>query len=431
MQSGGRRSIGALVLSNVLGGVGVASGIAVGSLLVASMSSEAWAGAGQALSVLGAGMLAVPLARLATQRGRRRALTVGYGIAVAGAAIVLLAAALGWFPLLLAGLILFGAAQATNLQTRYAASELADPARRGTVMSIVIWATTIGSVAGPNLSAAGARIGSAFGLPGLSGPYLFSFAGFLLAALSVTFLYSRHAVQLAPTQDRTQGRAQDGTSGRTSARSAGATRPKSAISAVAALRWAGAHPVARFAVTLLVTGHAVMVGVMSMTPLQLGHEGHGLEIVGIVISVHILGMYALSPVFGWLADKFGAMRTALLGLTALGAGAVLAFVAPTSLTAVMAALTLVGLGWSASIISSSVLLAGVDAGEVRVPLQGATDALMNYAAATAALLAGVIFATIGFGGLALTSLLLIVPAAAVGWSARRHRREVGDPDPAR
>lgn len=419
MQSGGRRSIGALVLSNVLGGVGVASGIAVGSLLVASMSSEAWAGAGQALSVLGAGMLAVPLARLATQRGRRRALTVGYGIAVAGAAIVLLAAALGWFPLLLAGLILFGAAQATNLQTRYAASELADPARRGTVMSIVIWATTIGSVAGPNLSAAGARIGSAFGLPGLSGPYLFSFAGFLLAALSVTFLYSRHAVQLAPTQDRAQGR------------STGATRPKSAISAVAALRWAGAHPVARFAVTLLVTGHAVMVGVMSMTPLQLGHEGHGLEIVGIVISVHILGMYALSPVFGWLADKFGAMRTALLGLTALGAGAVLAFVAPTSLTAVMAALTLVGLGWSASIISSSVLLAGVDAGEVRVPLQGATDALMNYAAATAALLAGVIFATIGFGGLALTSLLLIVPAAAVGWSARRHRREVGDPDPAR
>lgn len=419
MQSGGRRSIGALVLSNVLGGVGVASGIAVGSLLVASMSSEAWAGAGQALSVLGAGMLAVPLARLATQRGRRRALTVGYGIAVAGAAIVLLAAALGWFPLLLAGLILFGAAQATNLQTRYAASELADPARRGTVMSIVIWATTIGSVAGPNLSAAGARIGSAFGLPGLSGPYLFSFAGFLLAALSVTFLYSRHAVQLAPTQDRAQGR------------STGATRPKSAISAVAALRWAGAHPVARFAVTLLVTGHVVMVGVMSMTPLQLGHEGHGLEIVGIVISVHILGMYALSPVFGWLADKFGAMRTALLGLTALGAGAVLAFVAPTSLTAVMAALTLVGLGWSASIISSSVLLAGVDAGEVRVPLQGATDALMNYAAATAALLAGVIFATIGFGGLALTSLLLIVPAAAVGWVARRHRREVGDPDPAR
>ncbi len=417
MQTGeSRRSIGALVLSNVLGGVGVASGIAVGSLLVASMSSDAWAGAGQALGVLGAGLLAVPLAKLATNAGRRRALTTGYGIAFVGALIVLLAATFGVFPLLLLGLLMFGAAQATTLQTRYAASELADPSRRGTVMSIVIWATTIGSVTGPNLSAAGATIGSRLGVPELSGPYLFSLAGFLLAGLSVTFLYTRHA------PDTTAGPAPA---------AAPTGTPKQAISASAALRWAAAHPVARFAVVLLVSAHAVMVGIMSMTPLHLGHTGHGLNIIGIVISLHILGMYALSPVFGWLADRFGPMKTALLGLVILGASAVLAFVAPGNLAAVMVSLTLLGLGWSAAIISSSVLLAGVDSGEVRVPLQGATDALMNYAAAAAALVGGFIIALIGFGGLALTGLLLVLPAAGIGWIARRHRRTVGDLDPAR
>ncbi|MDO5697142.1 MAG: MFS transporter [Dermatophilus congolensis] len=407
-----QRSIGALVLSNVLGGVGVASGIAVGSLLVASMSSDAWAGAGQALSVLGAGLMAVPLARLATNAGRRRALTVGYGIAFAGAAIVLIAAAFGVFPLLLAGLLLFGAAQATTLQTRYAASELATPERRGTVMSIVIWATTIGSVTGPNLSAAGASLGSRINLPELSGPYLFSLAGFLLAALSVTLLYTRH-----PARDSPAGPA--------------AAPQKNAISATAALRWAAAHPVARFAVVLLVSAHAVMVGIMSMTPLHLGHTGHGLSVVGIVISLHILGMYALSPLFGWMADKFGPMVTALIGLVTLGLSAVVAFIAPGHLTAVVVALTLLGLGWSAAIISSSVLLAGVDSGEVRVPLQGATDALMNYAGAAAALVGGLIIAAIGFGGLALTGLLIVLPAAGIGWIARNHRRVAGDPDPTR
>ncbi len=403
------RSLSALVLSNVLGGVGIASGIAVGSLLIVSMSSTAFAGIGQALSVLGAGILAVPLANLAARRGRRPALTLGYGIAFVGAAVVLLAAVLDWLPLLFLGLLAFGAAQATNLQTRYAASELAVPARRGTVMSIVIWATTIGSVTGPNLSAAGARVGELVGVPALSGPYLFSLGGFALAAVAVTLLF------------RSAGRGPD----------APATAPASPISAPAALRWAAGHPVARFAVVLMVIAHAVMVGIMSMTPVHLKQTGHGLEVIGLVISLHILGMYALSPVFGTLADRWGPMRTALLGLVMLGASAALAFLAPLNLPLVIVALTLLGLGWSAAVISASVLLASVDSGEVRVPLQGASDALMNYGAATAAVLAGVVLAALGFGGLALLSGLLIVPAALVGWVARTSRREQGDLDPAR
>ena len=394
-----RRSFVALIASNVLGGVGVASGIAVGSLLVVSLSSVAFAGLGQALSVFGAGLMAVPLAGLAARRGRRPALALGYGVALLGAAVIILGAALGCLPVLFAGLLAFGAAQATNLQTRYAASELAGPERRGTWMSMVLWATTIGSVAGPNLSAAGGQLGSAVGLPALAGPYLYSLAAFAAAAAAVLLLFARRPAPAA-TQE-------------TSA---------APISALAALGWSARHPVARFAVALIVVAHAVMVGIMSMTPVHLGDGGHGLGVIGLVISLHILGMYALSPVFGALADRSGPMRTALVGLVTLGASAALAFLARDSLLAIIFALVLLGLGWSASIISGSVLLADVDSGAVRVPLQGATDALMSYGGAASAMTAGVLLAAIGYGGLALVAGALIVPACALGWVANRSRR---------
>ncbi len=393
-----RRPLAALIAANVLGGVGVASGIAVGSLLVVSLSSVAFAGLGQALSVFGAGLLAVPLATVAARRGRRSALAMGYLIAVAGALLIVGGATIGSLPVLFAGLVAFGAAQATNLQTRYAASDLAGPQRRGTWMAWVMWATTIGSVAGPNLSAPGGRLGQAWGLPTLAGPYLFSLVGFGVAA-AVVLAFHGAGRPPAPT----------------------ASGPVQPVGALGALRWAAGHATARFAVALLVVAHAVMVAIMSMTPVHLGAGGHGLEVIGLVISLHILGMYALSPVFGALADRFGGLRTGLGGLATLAVASALAFSAPGSAMALTLALVVLGLGWSASVLAASVLLAGVDEGAVRVPLQGATDALMSYGGAAAALGAGVLLATVGYGGLALVSALLIVPAAALGWGARAVR----------
>lgn len=385
--------LAALIASNVLGGVGVASGIAVGALLVASLGGVAMAGLGQALGVFGAGLLAVPLATLAAHHGRRRALITGYAIAVAGGLGILAGARLASLPLVLLGLLLFGAAQATNLQTRYAASEVVDPARRGTTMSVVVWATTIGSVAGPNLIEAGAAAGRPFGLPDLAGPFLFSVAAFALAAASISLLHGRRPPAATPRRS----------------------------GAIAALRWAASHPRARFAVVLIVTAHAVMVAIMSMTPVHLGHGGHRLTAIGLVISVHILGMYALSPLFGWLTDAIGPMRTALLGLSLLAAAALIALLAPDNLALVTTALVVLGVGWSASTIAGSVLLANVDAGDVRVPLQGATDALMSYGGAAAALLSAPLLEWVGFGGLAVAAALLVAPAALVGLGARFSR----------
>lgn len=389
-------SLVALIIGNVLGGVGVASGIAVGSLLVASMGGTALAGVGQAVSVLGAAMLAVPLAAIAARSGRRRALSTGYVIAAAGGLTVLAGAALDWLLLLFAGLTLFGAAQASNLQSRYAAGELASPARRGTTISVVIWATTVGSVLGPNLSGLGGLLGQRLGVPELAGPYLFSVAGFVLAFGVLAVGYTARTIPTGAVARRTAG-------------------------ALGALRWAAHDPRARFGVVVIVTAHAVMVGIMSMTPVHLGHDGHGLTVIGLVISLHILGMYALSPVMGWLNDRIGPVRTAYAGLLLLLLAAVLALLGANGLGSVTAALILLGVGWSAATISGAVLLAGVDDVEIRVPLQGGSDALMNYGAAAAAVLSGPVLAAIGFGGLAVVSGALVLPAALLGWGLRPRR----------
>ncbi|UFU07572.1 MFS transporter [Ruania halotolerans] len=391
-----RRAISVLIASNLLGGVGVASGVAVGGLLAERLGGTSVAGLGQAASVLGAAIAAVPLARVAARAGRRRSLTVGYAIATVGAVTIVTAAVVDQLLVLLAGLGLFGVAQAVNLQSRYAAGENAPAASRGRTMAIVIWATTIGSVAGPNLSEPGNRVGVAAGLPTLAGPYLFSLVAFALATLVIGLGYPR-LVRSRPAAEPADQR----------------EAPIAPVGTWAALRWASRHAVARFAVVLIACAHAVMVMIMVMTPVHMQHHGMSLTVVGVVISLHILGMFGLSPVFGWCADKLGGVRTGALGMALIAVAVVLGLLAAQAggtgvLTAV--ALTVLGIGWSASVIGASALLATATDEHVRVPLQGATDAGMNYAGAGAAALAGPILAWGGFTAVNLAGAMLLVPA---------------------
>lgn len=395
------RSLWVLIASNIAGGIGVASGISAGALLTQQIGGTQWAGVGQAASVLGAGLAAVPLAAVAASSGRRRALTIGYAISTLGGVVVLGAAALGSLALLLLGLTLFGSAQAANLQTRYAASDTSTPEKRARTISLVVWATTIGSVMGPNLMSAGAAAGGWIGLPALAGPYLFAVAAFTVAGIVVGLLLPGGL----PNADQGPG--------------PGVQRRS--VTAPQALVWASRHPVARFAVLLIAIAHGVMVGLMSMTSVHLSDHHHGLSVIGMVISLHILGMYAFSPVFGWFADRFGAMTLSLAGLLMLALSVVLGWFAGwnADLPVTVAALFLLGLGWSAALIASSALLSNIDSGEVRVPLQGATDAVMSYSGAAAAIAGGPVLAAVGYLGLSLASGALLIPALIVGWLAHR------------
>lgn len=408
-----RTRIGVLIASNLLGGVGVASSIAVAGLMAERLAGTEFAGFAQAMSVLGAAVAAIPLATLAAKAGRRAALAVGYSIALLGAVTVITAALIEQFILLLIGLAMFGTAQAVNLQSRYAAGENASAAARGRVMSLVIWSTTIGSVAGPNLTNLGNEFGFSLGLPELAGPYVFSAFAIACAATVIAVFYGGDRAR-RPSDGIA---APDGPGDATDPVRAEAPAPAAdvaRVSAVAALRWAFAHPRARMAVVLTACAHSVMVMVMVMTPVHMQHHGDSLTIVGVVISLHVLGMYALSPLFGWFVDRIGAVRTAAIGVALLLAAVVLGLIAaslgggwtPT-------ALVVLGIGWSACIISSSTVLASNPDASVKLPLQGVTDAGMNYAGAAAAALAGPILAWGGFHGVNIVALVLLAPAAVL------------------
>lgn len=379
-----------LVLSQLLAGVGVASGVAVGGVLAEQMTGvTALAGLAQTSSVLGAGLWAIPLARLAQRRGRRWGLGVGYALAVLGAGLILLAASLGWVGLLYVGFACFGAATAAGLQARFAATEVVSSAYRARAMSIVLWATTLGSVAGPNLSQLGFEVGTRLGIEPLTGPYLFSLLGFAAAVVII-------GLALHPQVDAGLTTDADG--------------PTPGL--VASVRTALTNKVTVLAVVAITCSHTIMVGVMVMTPVHMVHDGFALNLVGLVISIHILGMYGASPLFGWLTDKITARGVVAIAVVIFAAALVLAGASSTAhFTTMSVSLGLLGLGWSAGMIGGSTLLNESVPDQIKRPVQGATDAVMNVSAACSSAMSGLIMGWVGFPGLAVVAAVVVLPMA--------------------
>ncbi len=392
-----------------LGGLGVTVGITVGGLLARDVAgSDAAAGLGQTASVLGAALLAVPLARISDRRGRRVGLASGYGVAVLGAVVVVGAAALSSLPLLLAGLFLFGASTSSGLQARYAAADLAEPEHRGRALSLVVWATTIGSVLGPNLAEPGNDLGAALALPDLGGAFVLSIAAFALVVLGALVLLRPDPLLLA----------------RRLAVGADPAGPPPRTGAAAALRAVWAVPGGRLGLTAVVVSHAVMVGLMVMTPVHMGAghegaEGTTLRVIGLVISVHVAGMYLFSPVVGWLADRAGRSATVALGGVLLLLAAVVAGTAPPGAAVQLGiGLFLLGLGWSCGLVAGSTMVTESVSAGLRPTAQGATDLLMGLGAAVAGAVGGPLLAVGGFDLVAVVSAVLVVPLAVV-WTAAR------------
>ena len=396
-----------LVVGQLLSGVGVASGIAVGGILAAQLAgTTAASGFVQTASALGAGLVAVPLANLAVRAGRRWALSAGMVLGAVGAALVLLAASLGQFWLMAAGMLFFGSATAAGLQARYAAVDGASAKAAGRAMAFVVCATTVGSVAGPNLSEPGRLLGIRLNMVPLAGPFIFSLTAFLTAALVIAVFF------LNP------------------GRPPKSTTPVKRHGAWQALRLACHNPRALFALVAVTGGHAIMVGVMVMTPVAMNEHGHALEVIGIVISLHILGMYAASPLFGWLVDKVGSVPVVFLGfgilLAAITVGAVVSDSSdplPMSI-----ALSTLGLGWSACLIGGSSLLNESAPDHLRVPLQGANDMMMNFGAAGMAALAGPILTLGGFLWVNMTALAVLAVMVFFGLRAVRNAPEPANPE---
>src|SRR5829696_2347516 len=408
-----RRTLRLLFVTQIISGVGLTVGSSVGALLVADIAGVGMSGLAQSAVVIGAALFAVPATTIVHRHGRRRSLATLYVLAAVGSIIVVAASVRGSIPLLFAGLFFFGGASAAGLQARYAAVDLAPAAVRGRHLSFIIWATTLGAVLGPSLApVAGVTVGR-YGVPTLAGPFFFSTVLFTIATtLLLLFLRPDPAVMARETIS-------------SSSSSGTTTRPGGMRTA---LGFVVAHAPARLGVSAMAIGNMIMVGVMAMTPVHIkeaGHDAaHTLSIVGFVLSFHIAGMFAFSPVFGWLTDRLGRRSVVFVGIVLLLAACALAGTAGHETARLAAGLTTLGLGWSASMVAGSTLLSESIPLELKASAQGLSDLTMGLAGAFAAAISGLIVAGWGYSMLALLAALatgpLIVLATLTGTTRVLH-----------
>ncbi|WP_327091047.1 MFS transporter [Nonomuraea sp. NBC_01738] len=389
-----RRTLGVLSAAQIVSGVGVAVGLALSSVVVDQLSGNTViSGFAGTATVLGAALLALPTAKAAGRGGRRAGLALAYAAAVVGCLVSALAISLGSWQLLLAGLVLVGGGSAGNLAARYSATDLSPKGHAARHLSLVVWMATIGSVAGPNLAKPADEIGMNAGLVANAGPFAFSAMAFAVALLIVFAGLRPDPLKLARSLDGSKPEAPAG--------------DKTIRNAWDTLR---STPMARRALVMIAVSHTAMVSVMSMTPVKLHHDGESLEIIGLVISLHIAGMYVLSPVVGWLADKVGRVPVLLLGMSLLLASAVLAGTAGHRTWQVTAALVILGLGWSCGLVAGSALVSESVPIERRPAVQGLSDLLMNVCGATGTVVAGAIVGLLSYGFLGLVVGLMVTAA---------------------
>jgi MFS family permease len=393
-----RRTLRLLFITQIVSGVGVAVGASVGALLAADIAGVGVSGLAQSAAVIGTALFAIPATAIVNHRGRRPSLALLYLIAAVGAIVVLFAASRASIPLLFPGFFLFGAATTANFQARYAAVDMAPPTERGRHLSLIVWATTLGAVLGPSLAPVAGTTVARFGIPTLAGPYFFSTLLFTLAiVLLLVFLRPDPAVVARAEL------------GRATAETTNAQRPGIGE----AFRFVTSHTAARLGVSAMAIGNVVMIGVMAMTPVHIrgaGHDAaHTLSIVGLVLSCHIAGMYAFSPIFGWLTDRLGRRPVIFVGLAFLLAACALAGNAGDDTAHLAAGLMVLGLGWSATMVAGSTLLSESVSIELRASAQGFSDLVMGLAGASAGAISGVIVAAWGYPTLALLAAVATVP----------------------
>ena len=417
-----RRVLRTLFSSQILGGVGVSIGLSVGALLTAEMVGVSSSGLAQSSAVLGAALLAVPVVRLMRRYGRRPGLVAAYLAALIGGVTVVAAALIPSVPLLFLGLFLFGGGTTANNQARFVAVDLAPPDRRARHLSLIMWATTLGVVVGPNLAPLVGRALAATGVPTLASPFLLSVVLFGLAGLVVLVRLRPDPLRLA---ERLRATAEASTP-----RAAASAPPAATGEAASAGIWAAvtaltALPAARLGLAAMSVGHLVMIAVMAMTPVHILEAGHSdadtLRIVGLVISIHVVGMFAFSPLTGWLADRYGRRPVILGGIGLLLAACAIAGTAGHDPVRLTIGLFLLGLGWSGTMVAGSTLFSESVPERLRPSAQGLGDLTVGLAGASAGALTGLVLAWAGYATLTLLAAIATVPLTVLALRPVRER----------
>ncbi|MGW0231032.1 MFS transporter [Actinopolymorpha singaporensis] len=386
-----RRSTLALVTGVVLMNVSMVPAGTVGSLLASDRYGPAWSGVPSAAGVVGTALGALGLSALMRSRGRRTGLRAGYAVAALGALVGAVAVGMAVLPLLAAGMVLLGIGNGGAQLSRYAVADLHPADRKAFVLSLVVWGSTVGALVGPSLISPAARLSARAGIPEYAGTYVLAILT-TGAALAVAGLLPR----AGRGGTRTRERPRPGEVGRV-------------------LRL----PAVRVALAGMVSAQLAMVAVMTMTPLQLHRHGQGLDVVGWVLSAHLAGMFALSPLSGRLTDRLGGRTVTSVGAGALIGSAALAMAAPTSHTVgIPLALFLLGYGWNLCFVGGSAILSRELPAGVRSQVQGTVDAVVWGSSASAGLASGAVFAGGGYVLVAFVAGLIAVAPLVVLLASR-------------
>ncbi|WP_410777778.1 MFS transporter [Ectobacillus funiculus] len=390
-----KRTLMVVVISQIFGGAGLAAGITVGALLAQDMlGTDSVTGIPTALFTLGSAGAALLVGRLSQRFGRRPGLAAGFLAGGIGAIGVVISALTNSILLLFTSLLIYGAGTATNLQARYAGTDLANPTQRAKAISIAMVSTTFGAVAGPNLVDVMGKFAVSIGIPALAGPFILAAIAYILAGLVLLILLRPDpfivAKAIADAQSTTSNLPLEENSNLLSINRRGI--------------FAGA--------AVMVLTQFVMIAIMTMTPIHMGHHGHGLNEVGLVIGFHIGAMFLPSLVTGFLVDKIGRAVMAIASAITLLISGILAAMGPAdSMVVLITALALLGLGWNFGLISGTAILIDATPPYTRAKTQGSVDVLIALSGALGGGLSGMVVAHSSYAALsiigAVLSLLLI------------------------
>ncbi|RNI17236.1 MFS transporter [Flexivirga caeni] len=386
-----RRTLRIVMTAQVFGGAGLAAGATVGALIAKDLlGSVGLAGLPTAVVTLGSALAAYLVGRAARRLGRRPALAAGFLAGALGAAGVVLATATRDVPLFFVSLFVYGAGSATNLQARYAGTDLARSDQRGHAASLALVSTTAGAVAGPSLVDPLGTVAHALGLPELSGMFVLAGVAYAIAGVTLLALLRPDPLVLSrqvPVQ-------------------APAGSTAAPVTAHRQLVVLGA--------TTMIATQVAMVAVMTMTPVAMQSHGHGLGAAGAVIAAHIAAMYLPSPISGLLADRWGRLPTAIASVVMLLlAGMCAAASSGGPMVLVTIALVLLGFGWNLGLIAGTALVVDGTVPSERPQVQGSIDVLVALTGAAAGAASGVVAAAFSYPTLAIACGLVGVCAVPV------------------
>jgi MFS family permease len=401
-----KRTLFVVSISQIFGGAGLAAGITVGALLAQQMmGTDAFSGLPAAIFTIGSAAAAFIVGRLSQWYGRRIGLTIGFLAGGLGALGVVIAAITNSLLLLFVSLLIYGAGTATNLQARYAGTDLAHENQRATAISIILVSTTVGAFAGPNLVGVMGDFASSIGVPALAGPFILSGTAFIIAGLIIFLMLRPDPFLIVKMLESSKNKQVNKVSITNSKQS----NDKRGIAIGAAV---------------MILTQLVMIAIMTMTPVHMKHHGHGLSEIGLVIGVHIGSMYLPSLVTGVLVDKIG--RTAMViasGITLLLAGVIAAIAPGDSMLLLVISLSLLGVGWNFGLISGTTILVDSTESSTRAQTQGTIDVLIALAGASGGAMSGMIvayssYAALSFAGGVLS--LMLVPVVIYYRGSRKN-----------